>query len=316
MSFIAANHAATPSAPLLFRHARLIQPVALTDMAEELIGDVLVADGVIQQIAPQINVENHPDIHIIDCHGHALAPALIDGFALCPEPGEEYTSFQQLSEQAIAGGVGTVLVAPEASPMRDLVANLRFAYYRAQDTALCRLLFHGALTRGLAGQELADMGRLQQAGAMSACQGMQPVASTKVMHRAMTHAAGLDILITHRPEDAELAQAGMVHHGMMASRLGLPAIPAEAETIGLARDMQLQAATGARYHALMLSCAESVALLHSTMRLDMPISASVSIANLLFTDMWLEGFNTQAKTIPPCEANMIVWHCGKPCEKG
>ncbi len=277
---------------LLLRHAKIINPAT----SLETTGDILIQGGIIQAMDSFLDIH---DAEIMDCHGRALAPALIDLFALCPEPGDEHASMQDLSAQALRGGVGTVALSPEATPIRDLVAHIRYGHYRARESARCHLHFHGALTRGLEGRELADMGRLKEAGALTACNGLRSISSSRVMHRAMTHAQGLDVLVMHRPEDTELAEGGMAHRGAIATGLGLAGIPTEAETITLARDLQLQQATGAQYHALMLSTASAVQLLTTSNAHTPHVSASVALANLLLDDSLLEGFNTAAKTIPP-----------------
>ena len=179
--------------------------------------------------------------------------------AFIGEPGAEHReTIATASAAAAAGGVTTVLARPDTSPPVDEPAVVDFILRRARDTAKVRILPCAALTRGLEGREIAEIGLLGEAGAIAFSDGRCSVANAQVMRRALTYARDFGALVMHYCEDRDLAGEGVMAEGERASRLGLPASPREAETIMLDRDLRLIALTGARYHAVFVSNALSL----------------------------------------------------------
>ena len=238
--------------------------------------------------APEADQEAYQVVDVSDCW---LLPAAIDLQAdvTC------HTATEQTA--AAAAGVGALLCGPTSHNRLDSPALVEHLL-REGAGQVTRTLPLGALTRELAGEQLADYGALQAAGCVGLSNGGQPVANASVLRNAMKYAASLDLTVYLQPGDPALTD-GCAHEGPMATRLGLPAIPAVAETAGLARDLELVADTGARVHFTRLSCARSVQLIREAREQGLPVSADVSIAHLLLTDHDLSGFNALCHVIPP-----------------
>ena len=234
--------------PILLKNARLIDPAG--DREER--GGVLVRDGVIQAVGPQ--VVQAADAQVIDCGGQVLAPA---SSTCAPSSASRAAAHRETlksaGEAAAAGGVTTIVSMPDTSPVLDDPAVIDFIVRRARDTSIVNIRPAAALTKGLQGQEMAEIGLLKEAGAIVFTDGARSVTNAQVMRRALTYARDFDALIVHHVEDPDLVGQGVMNEGEFASRLGLPGIPREAETVMLERDMRLVRLTGGRYHAAMIS---------------------------------------------------------------
>jgi dihydroorotase len=192
-----------------------------------------------------------------------------------------------------------MITMPDSNPVIDDPALVDFVLRRARDTASVRVHPMAALTRGLLGEELSEFGLLREAGAVAFTQGRRSLRNAKVMRNALTYARDFDTLVVHHTEDPDLAAAGVMNEGETATRLGLPAIPREAETIMLDRDLQLAALTGARYHAAQLSCAASLESLRAAKRARQNISAGAAIAHLALNENDVGPYRTFFKMSPP-----------------
>jgi dihydroorotase len=157
----------------------------------------------------------------------------------------------------------------------------------------------GALTKGLQGQELAEIGLLKAAGAVAFTDGAHSVSNAQVMRRALTYARDFDALIVHHTEDPDLVGQGVMNDSELCTRLGLTGIPKAAETIMLERDLRLVAMTGSRYHAASISCAESLAVLRHGKDAGHPISAAASINHLTLNENDIGAYRTFCKLMPP-----------------
>ncbi|PVE23151.1 dihydroorotase [Microvirga sp. KLBC 81] len=280
--------------PLLFKNARLVDP----DTGREDKGGLLVRDGVIQDLGPQLS--EAADADVIDCGGQVLSPGLIDMRAFIGEPGGPYReTLKSAGEAAAAGGVTTVVSMPDTSPALDDPAVIDFIVRRARDTSIVNILPAAALTKGLKGEEMAEIGRLKEAGAIAFTDGARSVTNAQVMRRALTYARDFDALIVHHVEDPNLVGQGVMNEGEFASRLGLPGIPREAETIMLERDMRLVRLTGARYHAAMISCADSAEIVRAAKAKGLPVTCGVSINHLSLNENDIGDYRTFLKLSPP-----------------
>jgi dihydroorotase len=280
--------------PILFKNARLIDPAS----GREERGGVLVRDGVIQDLGPQL--KEAADAQVIDCGGQVLAPGLIDMRAFIGEPGGPYReTLKSAGEAAAAGGVTTVVSMPDTSPALDDPAVIDFIVRRARDTSMVNILPAAALTKGLQGAEMAEIGRLKEAGAIAFTDGARSVTNAQVMRRALTYARDFDALIIHHVEDPDLVGQGVMNEGEFASRLGLPGIPREAETVMLERDVRLVRLTGGRYHAAMISCAESEEIVRAAKARGLPVTCGVSINHLALNENDIGDYRTFLKLSPP-----------------
>jgi dihydroorotase len=279
---------------LLFRNARLIDPYTGRDDR----GGLLVRDGVIQDLGSHLT--QAADADVIDCGGQVLAPGLIDMRAFIGEPGGPYReTLKSAGEAAAAGGVTTVVSMPDTSPVLDDPAVIDFIVRRARDTSVVNILPAAALTKGLKGEEMAEIGRLKEAGAIAFTDGARSVTNAQVMRRALTYARDFDALIVHHVEDPDLVGQGVMNEGELSARLGLPGIPREAETIMLERDMRLVRLTGARYHAAMISCADSAEIVQAAKARGLPVTCGVSINHLSLNENDIGDYRTFLKLSPP-----------------
>jgi dihydroorotase len=280
--------------PILFKNARLIDPAG--DREER--GGVLVSDGLIQAVGPQVT--EAAGAQVIDCGGQVLAPGLIDMRAFIGEPGGPYReTLKSAGEAAAAGGVTTVVSMPDTSPALDDPAVIDFIVRRARDTSIVNICPAAALTKGLEGQEMAEIGRLKEAGAIAFTDGGRSVTNAQVMRRALTYARDFDALIIHHVEDPDLVGQGVMNEGEFASRLGLPGIPREAETVMLERDIRLVRLTGGRYHAAMISCADSAEIVRGAKEKGLPVTCGVSINHLALNENDIGDYRTFLRLSPP-----------------
>jgi dihydroorotase len=278
-------------------NARLIDAVAHRDER----GCVLVRDGLIADVVWGQGAPDAPEgASIIDAKGLVLAPGLVDLRAFLGEPGAEFReTLGTGSQAAAAGGVTTVVCRPDTDPPIDDPAIIDFIKRRARDKAIVNVLPSAALTKGILGKEITEFGLLIEAGAVAFGDGASALRNPQVMRRAMIYGRDFDALIMNHVEDPELRGSGVMNEGEFASRKGMPGIPVEAETVMLERDIRLAKASGGRYHAAMISCAESVELVRRAKQAGVRISCGVSINNLTLNENDVGEYRTFCKVSPP-----------------
>ncbi|MFC0218558.1 dihydroorotase [Pseudochelatococcus lubricantis] len=283
--------------PQLFHNARIVDPATERDER----GGVLVRAGLIVDVGPHLVAGSGPDgTQEHDCGGHVLAPGLVDLRAFVGEPGAEHReTLKTASEAAAAGGVTTVVCMPETNPPIDEPAIVDFVLRRARDTAIVHVHPAAALTKELAGRELTEIGLLQEAGAVAFTDGTRAVTNAQVLRRAMTYARDFDALIINHVEDPDLVGDGVMNEGARASLLGLHGIPREAETVVLERDIRLARLTGARYHAALVSCADSVEIVRRAKDSGLKATCGVSINNLTLNEIDIGDYRTFLRLSPP-----------------
>jgi dihydroorotase len=283
--------------PLALVNARLIDPARETEER----GGVLIIDGIIRDLGPQVVAASlPPHAHIIDCAGDVVAPGLIDMCAFVGEPGAEHReTIATATAAAAAGGVTTILARPDTNPPIDEPAVVDFLQRRARDTGIVRILPIAALTQGLQGEEIAEIGLLKEAGAVAFSDGPQSLRNGRVMRRVMAYAKDFDALILHFTQDPDLATCGVMNEGEFATRLGLPGVPREAETIMLDRDIRLVALTGARYHAALISTTLSLDAIRAAKAAGLPITCGTSINHLALNENDIGDYRTFLKLSPP-----------------
>jgi dihydroorotase len=284
------------SRPLLIDNARVLDPASGTDAR----GAVLLEDGRISDIALGGPVGVPDGAEVVNAAGLALAPGLIDMRVFTGEPGWEYReTLASAGEAAAAGGVTSFVMMPDTLPVVDDGAVVDFLIRRAKATAKVNVLPAGGITKGLAGQELTEFGLMKEAGAVCLSDGRRSIQSTAMLRTAMSYASNFDMLFVHHLSDAGLTGDGVMNSGLFATILGLKGIPREAETIPLARDVQLAALTGVRYHAAQVSTAGSVAILNSGKSRNHRITAGVSINNLCLNENDVGRYRTYFKLATP-----------------
>ncbi|APX86247.1 dihydroorotase [Methylorubrum extorquens] len=281
---------------LVLSNAHLLDPAS----GREGPGAVLVRDGRIADIVWGAAPDAPEGAQKIDCGGLTLAPGLIDLRAFVGEPGAEHReTLASASAAAAAGGVTTLVCMPDTNPVIDGPAIVDFVLRRARDTASVNVLPAAAITKGLAGREMTEFGLLAEAGAVAFTDGLKAVTNAQVMRRALTYARDFGALLMQHVEEPDLVGEGVMNEGEMASRLGLIGIPREAETVMLERDIRLVRLTGARYHAAMISCADSVEIVRRAKEAGLPVTCGVSVNNLVLNEGDIGHYRTFCKLSPP-----------------
>jgi dihydroorotase len=286
--------------PILLANARIVDPSRDLDT----LGDVLIADGQVKEAKRGIGAAGVPEgTEVFDCRGKIVAPGLVDMRAFIGEPGAGHReTLASASEAAAAGGVTTIICQPDTSPVIDNPATVDFVMRRARDTAIVHVHPMAALTKGLAGEEMTEIGLLKAAGAVAFTDGAKSVTNAQVLRRALTYAGDFDALIVHHTEDPDLVGDGVMNEGEFAARLGLLGIPKAAETVMLERDLRLVALTGGRYHAASITCAESLEVLKRARDAGLNVSASASINHITLNENDIGPYRTFLKLTPPLRA--------------
>lgn len=276
---------------IVIRNGRIIDPANGMDA----VGDVYVVD---EQITESFAVT--ADTREINASGQVVCPGLIDIKTNMGEPGSEHDSTMEVeSRAAVKGGITTVCIQPNTQPAIDTAAMANMIHQRTTTTTGIRILPLGALTIGLEGTTLTDMGSLLDAGCIGFSNAHNSVRNTLVMRRAMQYAATFDAVVYIRSHDPWLTGNGCVHEGEMSTRLGLPAIPEAAETVAVARDLALVETTGVRAHFSQLSCGRSVEMISEMKQAGLDVTADVAVHNLHLTEFDTDNFNTLCHVIPP-----------------
>lgn len=278
----------------LIRNGRVIDPANQIDAIQ----DVAIDNGLILavgQIPAGFDAEQ-----VIDATDLVVCPGLIDLYAHLREPGEEHKATIQSETRAAAhAGITTLCCPPDTSPVIDTPAVATLIYDLAQAAGMAKVLPLGALTQQLAGEQLSAMHALKAAGCIGMSQASKPIQNNLILLRAMEYAATHDLTVFLRAEDAYLADRGCVHNGPVGTRLGLPGIPAAAETVAVATALALAEETGVKVHFSMLSTARAVRLIARAHFDGLPVSASVSAHHLYLTDRDVLDFDSHCHVRPP-----------------
>ena len=236
----------------------------------------------------------------IDAAGLVVCPGLIDLSARLREPGFEYkATLESEMEAAVAGGVTSLACPPDTDPPLDEPGLVEMLKHRARSLNQAHVYPIGALTVGLRGEELTEMGELTEAGCVAFSHADQPLVDTQVLYRAMQYAATFGYRVWLRPQDAHIGRGGVAHDGEVATRLGLAAIPASAETIALATILALAGDTGVRIHLCRISTAGGVAQIRAAKKEGLPVTCDVGVHHLHLCDVDIGWFDPQCRLVPP-----------------
>ncbi|MBT9523319.1 MAG: dihydroorotase [Dechloromonas sp.] len=274
---------------ILIQNGRVIDPKNGVDRSTSL----YVVDGKIAGLgdAPAGFVADQT----IDSAGCVVCPGLID-------LGARLNSIEAELAAAVAGGVTSVVVPPDADPPLDEPELADRLVHRAKEIRKARVLPLGALTLGLNGERLAELAGLKKAGCVAFSQANRPVTDTEALLRAMEYAATFGFAIWLQPQDYWLSRNGIAHEGEVSSRLGLAGIPVAAETIAVGTIVQLVRDTGCRVHLTRLSSAAGVALVQRAQHEGLPVTFDIGVHHLLLTENDIGYFNPHARFSPPLRA--------------
>lgn len=241
----------------------------------------------------------------IDAQGLIVAPGLVDLCARLREPGNEFkNALASEMHAAVAGGITSLVCPPDTDPVLDEPGLVEMLRYRAKNLRGPRVFPAGALTVGLQGVRLTEMAELKSHGCVAFSQADAPLMDTQVLYRALQYASTFGYAVVLRAEDAHLASGGVAHEGQIAARLGLTVIPAEAETIGLLRILELVRMTGARVHIARLSCARAIDLMRTAKQEGLPVTCDIAVHHAHMTEMDIGFFDSRCRVVPPFRAQV------------
>jgi dihydroorotase len=261
-------------------------------------GDLLVRDGLIADFGPTLG---RPDDAVVVAEdGAILCAGLVDMRAALGEPGYEYReTIASAAEAAAAGGITTLAALPDTLPVIDDPALVRLLRARGDETGSLSILPYGAVTSGCRGEELAELGLLREAGAVAFTDGSRAIGSARLMRLALAYARGFGTRIVQHPEDPTLAAGGAATEGELATRLGLPGIPAAAEAILVARDVRLAALVGGAVHFAHVSTGEALALIRAAKADGLAVTCDTAPPYFDLNETAIGDFRTYAKLSPP-----------------
>ena len=275
-------------------HGRLIDPRHGIDDER----DLFFADGKVAGIG--IAPAGFKADQTVDARGLIVTPGLVELSARLREPGSEHkATLDSELRAAVAGGITSLVCPPDTDPPLDEPGLVEMLKHRARTMNLAHVYPLGALTGKLEGVRLTEMAELLDAGCIAFSQADAAIVDTQVLWRAMQYAATFGFAVWLRPQDPFLSKNGVAHDGEVATRLGLPGIPAFAETIALDTMIRLARQTGARTHICRLSTAESVEMIRQAKAEGLPITCDVNVHHLHLCDRDIGYFDSQCHVVPP-----------------
>jgi len=292
------------SAVLLVRGGTLIDP------ANGVHGprDLVISDGLVARVLePGAAVPGDVAAETIDASGAWVVPGLVDMHVHLREPGYEYKeTIETGSRAAVAGGFTAVACMANTNPVNDSAAVTELIRERAAACGLARVYPIGAVSRGLEGHQLAEIGEMHVAGIVGVSDDGMPIMDGGLMRRALEYTAMFNLPVIVHEQDDCIAADGVMHEGAVSVRLGLRGIPAAAEEAMIARDLALLERTGGRLHIAHLSTAGAVELVRRAKARGLPVTAEVTPHHFTLTDESVDGYNTNAKMNPPLRTRADV----------
>jgi len=265
-------------------------------------GELYIADGKIVSVLRPVDGFT-ADLEL-DLPGRYVCPGIVDLSAHLREPGYEHKATIASESQAAAhSGITGLVCNPDTQPVLDTPAVVELVRQRQSHVNKTKIYPLGALTRGLAGEQLTEVPALKEEGCVGLSNARIPIIDTEVLRRALEYASGFDLPVFICPEDNYLKNNGVMHEGRISTRLGLPGIPETAETVALGRVLLLVEQTGASVHFCRLSTAKSVEMISAARKQGLPVTADVGICHLYLTEMDVDGFNSQCHLLPPLRSD-------------
>ncbi|MDQ6700710.1 MAG: dihydroorotase [Acidobacteriota bacterium] len=286
---------------LWIRNGRVIDPASNRDE----ISDVLIRDGRF------VSGGDTSVCHVFDATGMIVAPGFIDMHVHLREPGIEHAeTIETGSRAAAAGGFTSICCMPNTVPVNDNATVTSYIIERARKLAVTNVFPIGAITRNSAGEELAAIGSMKNAGIVAISDDGHPVMNARVMRRAMEFARSFDLPVIDHCEDLNLSAGGDMHEGLMSVRLGLRGIPSSSEDVMVARDILLAEATGARFHVAHISARRSVEMVKFAKSRGLQVTSESTPHHFAITDAELADYDSNYKMKPPlradCDVNAVI----------
>ncbi|MCZ6513612.1 MAG: dihydroorotase [Nitrospinae bacterium] len=283
---------------LIIKNGRVIDPANNIDGEY----DVLIDKGLIQAIVPagKILSRDADSAKVIDAKNYVVAPGFMDMHVHFREPGFEYKeTIETGCASAAAGGFTTVAMMPNTNPVNDNRAVTELMISRAKTHGKIQALAIGAITRGLKGETLSDMGDLKEAGVIAFSDDGRPVMNNQVMRHALEYSRMFDLPLIQHSEILDLTREGCMNESRVSTELGLKGMPTEAEDIMVYRDIALLEKTGGRLHVAHISSGESVELVRRAKAQGLPVTCEVAPHHFTLTDESVRGYDTNTKMSPP-----------------
>jgi len=285
----------------LLRGGRVVDPSQDLDAVR----DVLVDDGVVTAVGKDLEAVS--DAQVVECGGLVVTPGLIDAHVHLREPGDEHKeTIASGARAAVAGGFTAVLAMPNTNPPIDDPATVGFVLAEGRRAGAARVYPVGCISAGRAGERLALIGEMVEAGAVAVTDDGSPVMDSGLMRLALLYAQAFGIPVADHPEDLTLSARGHMNAGLVATRLGLPGKPNAAEDAHIVRDLLLAELTGGHIHLQHVSTAFGVEMIRQAKARGIRVSAEASPHHLILTDEAVEGYRTEAKMNPPLRTQVDV----------
>ena len=296
---------------LLIKGGRVVDPLVPVDSP----ADVLVENGRVAKVLP--NIPGGEADLIVDAGGLVVAPGFVDLHAHLREPGQEWKEdIESGAHSAVAGGITSVCCMANTEPVNDNPVVTRYIVERAREVGLCDVFPVGAITRGLNGEELAEIGLMHRAGIVAISDDGKPVADSRLLLNAMRYARSLGIPVFCHGEDLTLSAGGHINEGAVSERLGVPGMPAVAEEIGVMRDIALARVTGVHLHLCHISTAGSLQAVRWAKAGGVKVTCEVTPHHFTLSEQAVENFDTNAKVNPPLRSTEDVLACKRGISDG
>jgi len=285
---------------LLIKNGRVIDPASGFNAT----ADLALENGRIAALGANLDFAN---AEVYDATGLVVTPGFIDIHVHLREPGIEHAeTIETGARAAAAGGFTSICCMPNTVPVNDNATVTSYIVDRARKFAVTNVFPIGAITKGSAGQELAAIGSMKNAGIVAISDDGLPVMNARVMRRAMEFARSLDLPVIDHCEDLNLSAGGDMHEGLTSTGLGLRGIPASSEDVMVARDILIAKSTGARFHVAHLSSANSVAMVAHAKKLGLPVTCEATPHHFAITDVEVASYDSNYKMKPPLRSSCDV----------
>lgn len=279
---------------ILIKSGTIIDP----GKGKEFVSDIYIKDGVVAGIKENLKTGEDNAVKI-DAKGLIISPGFVDMHVHLRDPGfEDEETIETGALAAVKGGVTTVACMPNTNPVIDSDALVKYILEKSQDAA-CRVLPVAAMTRGLKGKDITEMGILSETGAIGFSDDGECIADSRVMYEIMRYSTQFGLLLILHEEDYNMSEGGLIHEGHYSSMLGLEGISALGEDLIIARDIMLAGKSGARIHITHLSTRGGVEMVKKAREDGLHITCDVTPHHLFFNDSYLTSFNTNLKVMPP-----------------
>jgi dihydroorotase len=281
---------------LLIKNGRVVDPASKTDAAQDILLD---AEKIVELAAPGKLASDHKNAEVFDATGLIVAPGFIDLHAHLREPGQESSeTIETGTRSAARGGFTAVCCMPNTKPVNDNASVTRFILDRAKTAAGVRVWPIGAASVGSKGEAIAEIAAMKEAGIVAVSDDGKPIATAKLTRQVMEYCRSLDIPVIEHSEDVSLAVGAVMREGVTSSRLGLRGMPAAAESVCVARDVQLVELTGARLHVAHLSAKSSLEQVRWAKQRGLRVTCEVTPHHFTLIDEDVQ-YDSRYKMNPP-----------------